>query len=170
MCLSTFAVVTTENTSSIVRRSTFLLALSLALLSSGCAAPGFQKAWKTAADGNPPGAQRWEGRWESQRRPGIGGPLRAVVLAPVDGHVQTYFEARWKWFVSAYKVTLDTRPSRDGAVLSGEQELKSWVGGGLYTYRGKLTSKELRAEYDSHHDKGVFSLEPFAVVHPPCSQ
>ncbi len=146
------------------------LILFLALLSGGCVSPGFRKAWKTAANSTPSGSQRWEGRWESLRRPGVGGHLRAVVEPAVDGRVQTYFEARWLCFLSAYKVSLDAKPGRKGTVLKGEQILPAWVGGGLYTYEGLLSPQELRAEYDSHHDRGVFSLAPFSVVHPPCSR
>lgn len=151
-------------------RASAALTVILALLSGGCVSPGFHKAWKTAANSASSGPQRWEGRWESLRRPGVGGHLRAVVEPAVDGRVQTYFEARWLCFLSAYKVSLDAKPGREGTVLKGEQNLQSWVGGGLYTYKGLLTPQGLRAEYDSHHDQGVFSLAPFSVVHPPCSR
>jgi len=145
-----------------------VVALSLSSLLSGCFSPGFQKAWSDARPGNKSNAQRWEGRWESCRS-GVGGRMRAVLSPQADGHVRAYFEARWKCFLTAYEVSLNS--SRRGGVtlLSGDHLLNSCVGGGLYTYKGTLSPLELRAAYDSHHDKGTFHLEPSVVLHPPCS-
>ncbi|MEY2599637.1 MAG: hypothetical protein RLZZ142_1896 [Verrucomicrobiota bacterium] len=130
---------------------------------TGCCSPAFHRAWK-ASDR----AERWEGRWESDR-PGTGGRLRAVVHPEPDGHVKAYFEARWKCFVSAYEVVLEARRGKGGTLLSGEHLLQSCVGGGLYRYQGLLTEHELKARYESHHDKGVFRLEPSSALHPPCT-
>jgi hypothetical protein len=137
-----------------------LLLMVLSGFQVGCFSPGFNRAWRDA-DAGSGGGTRWEGRWESQR-PGTGGRLRAVVRSEAEGHVRTYFEAHWKCFVGAYEVSLKANKAANQTFLSGEHDLKSCVGGGLYTYRGTLSSGELRAEYHSHHDSGVFVLKPAA--------
>ena len=146
-----------------------VVAVGLSLLLGGCVSPGFDNAWRQASPGNQTGSERWEGRWESQRG-GVGGRMRAVLCPESDGHVQAYFEARWKCFLTAYKVSLKSQARKGFSSLSGEQTLDTWVGGGVYRYDGTLRAEELRATYDSHHDKGTFHLEPSSVLHPPCTQ
>lgn len=143
-----------------VRRLGVFLLVALSAFQVGCFSLGFNRAWRNA-ESESGGGTCWEGRWESQR-PGTGGRLRAVVRPEADGHVRTYFEAHWKCFVGAYEVSLDAKKGTNQTLLSGEHDLKSCVGGGLYTYRGTLSAEELRAEYHSHHDSGVFVLKPAA--------
>jgi hypothetical protein len=145
-----------------------VLVLSLSLALVGCVSPGFEREWRKAGLCKGSSGERWEGRWES-KRVGVGGPMRAVLRPDADGHVQAYFEARWKCFLTAYKVTLNSKIHKGARLLSGEQMLDSFVGGGIYKYEGTLTDQELKAAYDSHHDKGTFHLEPSAVLHPPCT-
>lgn len=149
-----------------MRLSAIVSIFLIGLLLGGCCSPRFAREWR-AASGDP--ARRWQGRWESQR-PGVGGRLRAVVSEQADGHVRTYFEARWKCFVSAYPVSLEAKTIRGVTHLRGSHFLKSCVGGGNYTYRGTLKPDAFRAEYESHHDSGVFLLEPFRDCCPPGSR
>ena len=83
--------------------------------------------------------------------------------------MSAYFEAKWHGFTTAYPVSLQAesegKPGSQGGSsgvfrVFGKHDLKSFVGGGTYTYSGKLTPSKFEAEYESKYDQGVFSLTP----------
>lgn len=134
------------------------------LIGSGCTSFRFNRAWRVAAQGQPAGAERWEGHWDSDRH-GNGGRLRAVVT---PGHskdsVTAFFEARWHGFTTAYEVPMRVeRPRKGEPVLKGEHDLKSFFGGGRYSYRGTLNTEDFRARYESAYDTGTFELHRAAL-------
>lgn len=165
--------------------SPFALLLAAALL-PGCVSPKFNRAWKEAACQSDPAASlagggpsaaskgavpeaiptRWEGRWHSDKRAG-GGKLRAVVKPPVDGRSEIFFEAGWHGFITAYPVSLSAKPKGRGFDLSGEHNLKSFPGGGIYHYAGFLSPYTFSVKYQSDYDFGTFRLSP---VEDCCSQ
>lgn len=166
--------------------ATHLATALLAALLPACVSPKFERAWRDAGrrDGpNPPlGTRapkaagkntdpvavpaRWKGRWHSDRRDG-GGKLRAVVRQPVDGRVEIFFEAGWHGFTTAYPVSLAAKQNRKGYELSGEHNLRSFVGGGVYHYTGNLGVDTLSANYRSDYDRGTFELSPMPVAESP---
>jgi hypothetical protein len=132
-----------------------VLAVGLAFSAPGCVSPSFRKAWQSADASMS--AQRWEGRWESYVN-GHQGPLRAV-LSPGEGErVRAQFEAGWKCFVSVFDVSLEVRRRGKTVRLTGEHDLKSCVGGGVYHYRGEVKGDVLWTEYRSARDHGFFEL------------
>ena len=157
------------------------LLLIVAILPS-CVSPKFERAWKTAAApgasataGAPDNAEaprlrgpltkppllptRWQGRWHSERRDS-GGRLRAVVQPLRDGQAAIFFEAGWHGFTTAYPVSLSAR--RHGMVyqLTGEHNLESLVGGGIYRYTGSIQADRFSVNYHSKYDTGTFLLTP----------
>jgi hypothetical protein len=132
---------------------TGLLALGLA----SCVSPKFQRAWKSAPE------QCWTGHWHSVKHD-AGGRLRAVLSPPDHGKMDAFFEAQWHGFTTAYLVSLDAKrvgkKEGEGFSLDGQKELKSLVGGGLYTYKATLTPNTFSAEYASSYDYGTFELVP----------
>lgn len=167
------------------RFAPLLVSASVLTLLSGCVSPKFERAWKEAgeqagsaapvADGSPRSAgggaagivvpTRWQGRWHSDKRDG-GGPLRAVVQPPVDGRVAIFFEAGWHGFTTAYPVSLSARQKGKVYALSGEHNLRSLVGGGVYHYTGTLGADALSAKYRSNYDIGTFQLSPVPAAGP----
>lgn len=164
-----------------------LTLLLAALLLPGCYSPRFHRAWKEAgcqkaetaapiAAGGVKASEknvvpepipaRWEGRWHSDKRDG-GGKLRAVVKAPVDGRSEIFFEAGWHGFTTAYPVSLAAKPKARGFEVSGEHNLKSFPGGGIYRYTGFLSPYTFSVKYQSDYDTGTFRLSP---VEDCCSQ
>ena len=75
-------------------RLPLILTACISLLTgSGCTSFRFNRAWRGAAQGQPTGAERWEGHWDSDRH-GNGGRLRAVVTpGPSKDDVNAFFEA-----------------------------------------------------------------------------
>lgn len=151
-----------------------LLAVSFLVVAllPGCVSPKFERAWKEAAPvavGGSGAAEksaaritvptRWQGRWHSDKRDG-GGQLRAVVQPPVDGRVEIYFEAGWHGFTTAYPVSLVAKKKGKVYELSGEHNLRSCVGGGVYHYTGSLGADAFSAKYQSDYDIGTFQLSP----------
>ena len=159
------------------------LALLLVAVSlPSCVSPRFERAWKGAA---APGASlasgaheaagaprlggqaarqfslptRWQGRWHSDRH-NAGGRLRAVVQPLTDGQAEIFFEAGWHGFTTAYPVSLSARRKGKAYQLSGEHNLKSCVGGGVYSYTGSLQADQFSANYHSKYDTGTFLLTP----------
>jgi len=131
------------------RVSVGLLALGLA----SCVSPKFERAWKNSPQ------QRWAGQWHSEKHH-AGGGLRAVLSPPEGGKMDAFFEARWHGFTTAYPVTLDAKKQGTGFLVAGQKELKSCVGGGLYTYKGSLLPSKFEAQYTSRYDFGTFQLTP----------
>ncbi len=106
-----------------------------------------------------------------------------------QGTLDAFFEAQWHGFTTAYptrlkaelvlgKNGLQTSQSKadgrqtstagpaasgQGYVISGTHDLKSWVGGGVYTYAGTLSGGGFEARYESKYDAGVFRLKPFVA-------
>ena len=156
-----------------------LALLFVALTLSSCVSPKFERAWKGAAalgasGGNEAAATsrlsgqtarqpvlptRWQGRWHSDRH-NSGGRLRAVVQPLTDGQAEIFFEAGWHGFTTAYPVSLSARRKGNAYQLSGEHDLKSCVGGGVYSYTGSLQADQFSASYDSKYDTGTFLLTP----------
>ena len=126
-----------------------LLGLSLA----SCVSPKFERAWKDSPQ------QRWTGQWYSEKHH-AGGRLRAVLSSPTAGKMDAFFEARWQGFTTAYPVTLDAQKQGAGFQIAGQKELKSFVGGGLYTYKGSLLPSKFEAQYGARNDAGTFQLTP----------
>jgi hypothetical protein len=148
-----------------------------------CVSPKFQRAWKGAApsggltasgafevgsEAKVHGRQasrplslpiRWEGRWHSDKH-NAGGRLRAVVQPLTGGRADIFFEAGWHGFTTADPVSLAARREGNAFELSGEHNLRSWVGGGVYTYTGSLTAGQFSARYHSKYDTGTFLLTP----------
>ena len=135
----------------------FLAVLSLWL--GGCYSPKFEKAWKQAqVEGQNQSSQRWSGRWQSDRH-GAGGCLRAVSSTPKDGRMAVFFEAGWHGFTTAYPVELQASQKGRVVFITGQHDLKSCVGGGTYTYSGKIQGSVFTTSYASKYDTGTFSLE-----------
>jgi hypothetical protein len=80
----------------------------------------------------------------------------------MEGALQARFEAGWQCFVSTFEVELEARRSRQRVDLAGNQNLRSCVGGGLYTYRGAIEGDVFRAEYRSRSDHGLFEMRRVA--------
>ena len=163
----------------------FFSPLALLLVASAlpsCVSPKFDRAWKgAAAPGasnaagahDPAGAPRlrkqaarqpslptrWQGRWHSDRH-NAGGRLRALVQPLTDGQAEIFFEAGWHGFTTAYPVALSARRKGKAYQLSGEHNLKSCVGGGVYSYTGSLQADQFSANYHSKYDTGTFLLIP----------
>lgn len=151
------------------------LALTCVLL-GGCVSPRFRAAWKKAQE-TPAGeaGQRWVGRWESQKH-GVGGPLRAVLTPPSagapnsSGQLKAFFEAGWHGFTTAYPVVLQAEAQKHSGSahsqgllsITGQHNLDSWVGGGLYHYSGTMGPDRFEASYQSKYDTGTFTLKPVA--------
>jgi hypothetical protein len=135
------------------------LGLAAVCLTS-CFSPKFNAEWRKA-DNSGAGTQRWAGRWESDR--GTGGRLRALVEKPDRGGMNVYFEAGWHGFTTAYPVALRTEAKDGGFKVSGEHRLKSFVGGGMYTYDGSLSREKFSVRYSSSYDSGTFALSPVAT-------
>lgn len=141
-------------------RMCFLRALSLAISAvflGACFSPKFNSDWKKTEDGRGNG-QRWVGRWESEK--GTGGRLRAIVQAPQGQDLKVFFEAGWHGFTTAYPVQLQAVAKDEGFKVSGNHNLKSFVGGGLYQYDGTLTAEKFSVRYSSSYDRGTFTLAP----------
>jgi hypothetical protein len=159
-----------------------LALLLVAVALPGCVSPKFERAWKSAADsgssratglpdtaGTPqlsgqPARQpslptRWQGRWHSDRRDS-GGRLRAVVQPLGDEKAEIFFEAGWHGFTTAYPVALSARRQGKAYQLAGEHNLKSFVGGGVYSYTGSIQADQFSANYHSKYDTGTFVLTP----------
>lgn len=134
-----------------------LLLILVGLSLSSCVSPKFERAWKSAA--SEPVHQKWEGVWESEQH-GAKGRLRALTGVPKEGRVDVYFEAGWHGFTTAYPVVLGSEKKRGSFLIGGQHDLKSWVGGGLYTYSGTMTEDLFFARYSSRYDTGTFKLRP----------
>ena len=134
------------------------------LIGTGCTSFRFNRAWRGAGQGQPAGAERWEGHWDSDRH-GNGGRLRAVVTpGQSKDDVHAFFEARWHGFTTAYEVPMRVeRPRKGEPVLRGEHDLKSLFGGGKYFYKGTLNNEDFRARYESAYDTGTFELHKTAT-------
>jgi hypothetical protein len=70
-----------------------------------------------------------------------------------------FFEAGWHGFTTAYPVELQASQKGGVVLVTGEHDLKSWVGGGTYTYSGKIQGNVFTTSYASKYDTGTFSLE-----------
>ena len=153
----------------------FLLMALMGTLLGGCVSPKFRAAWRKAGE-TPSGeaGTRWVGRWESHKH-GVGGALRAVLTPPssadpnASGELRAFFEAGWHGFTTAYPVVLKAEAqkhhgSRKGPgqifTISGQHDLDSWVGGGLYHYSGTMGPDHFQASYQSKYDTGTFTLKP----------
>ena len=156
------------------------VALAVSFLATGCVSPSFRRVWREAkpAEGSVEiggvaqsenglrrSPERWEGRWESYVN-GHQGSLRAVLWTESQGRVRASFEAGWKWFVSAFDVSLEASRRRKRVWLQGEHDLKSCVGGGLYSYRGTVEGDVLWTEYRSARDHGFFELRRVVPCYP----
>lgn len=155
----------------------FLLMALMGTLLVGCVSPKFRAAWRKAGE-TPSGeaGRRWVGRWESHKH-GVGGPLRAVLTPPSpadpsgsdgSGELKAFFEAGWHGFTTAYPVVLRAEVQKhqgsskeQGQIftISGQHDLDSWVGGGLYHYSGTMGPDHFQASYQSKYDTGTFSLK-----------
>ena len=60
----------------------------------------------------------------------------------------------------AYPVVLSASRKGKAYQLSGEHNLKSCVGGGVYSYTGSLQADQFSANYHSKYDTGTFLLTP----------
>lgn len=128
----------------------------LGLCLGGCVSPKFERAWKKAeAEGSN---QRWTGQWRSDQH-SAHGRLRAVSSEPKDGNCDVFFEAGWHGFTTAYPVVLNAEKKGGVLFLSGQHDLKSWVGGGIYTYSGTISGNIFSTKYASKYDTGTFTLE-----------
>jgi len=130
---------------------------------SSCISPKFEKAWKraeaqNAQDATQRSTQRWQGRWHSEKH-GAGGRLRAVSEAPKSGQCEVFFEAGWHGFTTAYPVALRAETKEKRLFLSGQHDLKSCFGGGVYTYSGTMDGSVFSTRYSSSYDAGTFTLE-----------
>ena len=137
-----------------------LLLILVGLCFSSCVSPKFERAWKNAA--SEPVVQKWEGVWESEKH-GAKGRLRALTGVPKEGHVDVFFEAGWHGFTTAYPVVLDSEKKQGTFLISGQHDLKSFIGGGLYTYSGTMTADLFFARYSSRYDAGTFTMRPVEV-------
>ena len=137
-----------------------LLFIAVGLVLSGCVSPSFERAWKKPSGESP--TQKWAGSWESERH-GAKGRLRAVTGAPKDGRVDVFFEAGWHGFTTAYPVLLASENKGGTFLISGQHDLKSFIGGGVYTYSGTMTGDLFFTRYQSKYDTGTFTLKPVSV-------
>ena len=145
--------------------------LSLACCLSSCTL-GFQSQWRKAvaeAKQNPPTtlAGPWEGTWKSEAS-GHTGTLRAIAkpITPPTPHSTAYkfhYEATWMNFLKACMtaehdvVGGERTKSSGGSVLRGQKDLG--LLGGIYTFSGRATPAEFRANYRSSVDHGVFEMK-----------
>jgi len=159
-----------------------ILPLLVAVVLPGCVSPKFERAWRGASPQSCPGGTeapdaaviprargqaakesslptRWEGRWHSDKH-NAGGRLRAVVQPPVAGRAEIFFEAGWHGFTTAYPVSLVAERKGKSWQLSGEHNLRSCVGGGVYHYTGTIRADQFSANYQSKYDTGTFLLSP----------
>jgi len=82
-----------------------------------------------------------------------------VSSAPKDGRIAVFFEAGWHGFTTAYPVELDAAKRGSAVFVTGQHDLKSFVGGGTYNYTGKIQGNTFQTSYTSRHDEGTFALE-----------
>jgi hypothetical protein len=134
----------------------YLVLISWGVCLSSCISPKFEKAWKRAE--SEQGTQRWAGEWKSDRR-GSRGRIRAVSEVPREGQCSVFFEAGWHGFTTAYPVVLQAEQKGQKTLLSGQHDLKSCVGGGVYTYSGTMDGSVFFTRYSSKYDLGTFTLE-----------
>ncbi len=159
-----------------------LIPLLVAIAFPSCVSRKFERAWEEAAHpglekpagfreqtgalparGNAESQNmlptRWEGTWHSDKHKN-GGKLRAVVRQPYNERAEIFFEAGWHGFTTAYPVNLSARRQGNGVEISGQHNLRSWVGGGIYNYKGLIKPDQFSAAYDSDYDIGTFNLVP----------
>ena len=143
----------------LVRRA--LLAVALCLLSSGCGAIRFHRAWtgyepSTERDGM---VGRWRGEWRSESN-GHAGGLRCVMTRCDERHYHAWFYSTYgPFFFFQHEVRLHAVREADGSLrFSGAQDLGAAIGG-VYRYAGTAGPDSFRATFSAENDDhGVFEM------------
>lgn len=134
------------------------LCVFVLILLTGCC--GFNREWKRAATGLPPGdalAGRWDGHWMSERN-GHNGRLRCIVRPSTNGFYGARFHAKyWKILTFEYAVPLRAQLSNGVARFEGEADLGR-LAGGVYKYNGAVTGTNWQSTYRSRYDHGFFRM------------
>jgi hypothetical protein len=153
------------------RRSLCLTVLAtLASLTVGCSAPGFNSAYRKSVDAyqsaevKPKVTGPWEGYWKSDVN-GHTGKLRAIAqpgtpAVPVDGASGRYifrYHATWAKVLSGgYTSPHDVVRQRDGSFrVSGEKDIAFIA---TYLSDGTIRGEAFDSTYRSSGDRGVFVL------------
>lgn len=118
-------------------------------------------SWSAAHPGQPqPGIEGvWEGRWVSDVN-GHQGKLRCILKPGTNDMFQARFHATYaKVMTFGYTVPLRMTPDTTAGAFQfqGEANLGK-LAGGIYTYSGKVTPRELNSTYSSARDHGRFEL------------
>jgi hypothetical protein len=148
-----------------ILRAVFCLSLTLA---AGCS--NFEKRFAAASQvegplKTGPYAGAYSGTWTSANSSVAGGKLRCI-LTPIDGRdYRADFHATWHGvFSSEHSVVLKTRPAGKtkaggpAADFGGTSVLKTPVGSGTYTTKGRVDFRGMRACYDATYDRGTMEL------------
>lgn len=142
----------------------WVLLLLLAGLGSACSS--FDARWKAAGTGSG-AAQRWEGRWSSEKHitasgSPSGGRLRAVIEPGPQQALIAHLRANWLLFTSDYSMVFTPKPGpprrSPGREFSGAHPLPKLFGGS-YRYDARLAGDRLTARYTSSYDDGTFFLQ-----------
>jgi hypothetical protein len=140
----------------------WVLLFLLAGLGSACSS--FDAKWKAAGSGS--GAERWEGRWTSEKHISAsgtpaGGRLRAVIEAGPEKALTAHLRANWHIFTSDYSMVFIPKPGQSSQSpareFSGVHQLPR-IFGGAYRYDARLAGDQLTARYTSSYDHGKFVL------------
>ena len=91
------------------------------------------------------------------------GGLRCILTRDADGRYVADFRATYAWILSfGYRMTLATKATDFGTppsvVYFEGKEDAGWLGGGVYTYDGKVTPMAFHFTYDGKYDHGTFLL------------
>lgn len=138
---------------------TALAALSL-LGAAGCCST-FDADWeKTPASSGEGLPGCWSGSWKSDG--GHEGGLRCI-MTPTGAGFDARYHATYDWciFGFSFEYTVPVTAEKNGVIwtFKGGAELSCWIGGGSYTYEGRIDGADFTATYQSENDRGVFKMK-----------
>ena len=107
----------------------------------------------------------YAGKWVSGSHPGSGGNLRCILSQVSDADYRADFHATWHCFASGHTVVLQTKSARGKSGVrdfEGTSTLRTPIGAGIYSCKGTVDFRTMRAGYDATYDRGTFALSRVA--------
>ncbi|MGB0582354.1 MAG: hypothetical protein ACPGVU_21895 [Limisphaerales bacterium] len=138
-------------------RTMIATACALVLL-TGCS--GFNRDWKNAS-AEPLKTDSiegtWKGTWLSDHN-GHNGGLRAIITKLDADTYNARFHATYMRILT-FGQTVDLTVKQEGTnyTFTGEADLGKAYGG-IYTYKGKMTTKDFFSTYNCSIDHGTFKM------------
>jgi len=141
------------------RPTSLALLIGLAFGMVGCSS--FNRDWKAAREGRTEGIEgRWQGTWRSDVTAHTE-QLRCLLTPSGTNHMwDARFQAKYRKLIRltfSYTVPLTVTNQERGHQFAGAADL-GWLAGGRYSYRGRATSTNFFATYESQYDRGVFEM------------